>query len=192
MKQHVSTGHASNNQLKQKYGDKFTSEQISRTIKACVTCATVVPKTNIRKSPTREYEVGEMISADLIGPMNVSYGLIISEKKSNFIIARVLKSKTDVSPNTLEILKSFKNPLSLTKNTIVTFRADNEFDTKVVAEYCELEGITTQFTAPHSSYQNGFAESQNYQVERNMKYMLIDAKHSHEFLEFCFSSISLY
>ena len=186
MKDHVSLGHASINQLKQKYGDKFTSEQISKTLKTCVTCASVVPKTNIRKIPTREYEVGEMISADLIGPINGSYGLIISDKKSNFIIARVLKSKAEVSPKTLEILKTFKNLLSLTKKTIVIFRADNEFDTKVVAEYCELEGITTQFTAPHSSYQNGFAESQNYQVERKMKYMLIDANIPMNFWNFAF------
>ena len=54
MKDHVSVGHASINQLKQKYGDKFTSEQISKTLKTCVTCASVVPKTNIRKISTRE------------------------------------------------------------------------------------------------------------------------------------------
>ena len=77
MKDHVSLGHASINQLKHNYGTKFTSEQISRTIKRSVTCASVVSKSNIRKIPTREYEVGEMISADLIGqsmvPMDLSY-----------------------------------------------------------------------------------------------------------------------
>ena len=186
LQDHVDLGHASINQLTKKYQKRFSFKQISHAIKQCLTCASVVPKTNIRKIPNREYEVGEMISADLIGPINNAYGLIISDKKSNFIIARVLKSKAEVSSKTLEILKTFKNLLSLTKKTIVVFRADNEFDTNMINGYCEMEGISVQFTAPHSSYQNGFAESQNKQVERKMKYMLIDANITLNYWNFAF------
>jgi hypothetical protein len=183
---HIDLGHASINQLTQRYRNRFTIKQISDAVKSCLTCASVVPKTNIKKIPTREYEVGEMISADLIGPINRSYGLIISDKKSNFIIARVLRTKSDVSPKTLEILKTFKNLLSLTRKSVVIFRADNEFDTNMINAYCSAEGITTQFSAPHSSYQNGFAESQNKQVERKMKYMLIDSNVPMTYWNFAF------
>ena len=175
LKQHVNHGHASKGQLKNILGESYNDSAVSKALKECHTCASVVPKTQLKKPHKQEFEVGEMICADLIGPINNSYGLIISDRKSKFAIARVLRSKSEVSSKTLEILKTFKNLLSLTKRTVVLFRADNEFDTKMVGSFCDEEGITTQFSAPHSSFQNGFAETQNREIERKRKLMLIDS-----------------
>ena len=122
----------------------------------------------------------------MIGPINDAYGLIISDRKSKFAIGRVLQSKSEVSSNTLEFLKTFKNLLTLTKRTIVMFRADNEFDTKMVGSFCDEESITLQFSAPHSSYQNGFAETQNREIERRMKLMLMDSNVPSSYWNFAF------
>ena len=186
LKQHVNHGHASKKQLKNILGEKFNDSAVSKALKECQTCASVVPKTQLKKLHKQEFDVGEMICADLIGPINNSYGLIISDRKSKFAIARVLRYKSEVSSKTLEILKTFKNLLSLTKRTVVIFRADNEFDTKMLGSYCDEEGITTQFSAPHSSFQNGFAETQNREVERKLKLMLIDSNIPNSYWNFAF------
>ena len=172
--------------MKNILGESYNDSAVSKALKECQTCASVVPKTQLKKPHTQEFEVGEMICADLIGPINNSYGLIISDRKSKFAIARVLRSKSEVSSKTLEILKTFKNLLSLTKRTVVLFRADNEFDTKMVGSFCDEEGITTQFSAPHSSFQNGFAETQNREIERKLKLMLIDSNIPNSYWNFAF------
>lgn len=186
LQQHLNLGHASKKQLQSILGKTVSDSTISEALKECQTCASVVPKTHIRKQPKQEFEVGEMICADMIGPINDAYGLIISDRKSKFAIGRVLQSKSEVSSKTLEILKTFKNLLTLTKRTIVMFRADNEFDTKMVGSFCDEEGITLQFSAPHSSYQNGFAETQNREIERKLKLMLIDSNVPSSYWNFAF------
>ena len=186
LQQHINHGHASKKQLKSILGKYYSDSAVSKALKECQTCASVVPKTMLRKQHEREFDVGEMICADLIGPINESYGLVISDRKSKFAVARVLRTKSEVSTKTLEILKTFKNLLSLTKKNLVMFRADNEFDTRLIKSFCDEEGITTQFTAPHSSYQNGFAESQNREIERKLKLMLIDSNIPKTYWNFAF------
>lgn len=183
---HVKNGHCSLNQLKTILGENYSIAEIRASLKQCITCASVVPKSNIKKLPQTEFIVGEQISADLIGPINNAYGLIISDRKSKFAIARVLKFKSEVSAKTVEILQVFKRLLALTQKSVCFFKADNEFDTNQINEYCNQEGISTQFTAAHSSYQNGAAENMNYQIEKKMHLFLLDSGLTEEYWNFAF------
>ena len=174
LEKHISLGHASTNQIKE-------------ALKDCETCSSVVPKTNISISKVaKDYKIGEMICADVIGPINGCYGLIVSDRSSKFIIGRILLTKADVSCKAIQILQVFTNLLKLTNKAPIILRADNEFDTKMINNYIESNGMILELTAPHSSYQNGVSENQNKQIERKLKLLMIDSNLPESYWNFAF------
>ena len=90
-----------------------------------------------------------MICADVIGLINGCYGLIGSDRSSKFIIGRILLTKADVSCKAIQILQVFTNLLKLTNKAPIILRADNEFDTKMINNYIESNGMILELTAPH-------------------------------------------
>lgn len=62
--------------------------------------------------------------------------------------------------------------MKLRNKSICFVRTDNEFNTKLFQKYCSSVGIVNEFTAPHSSYQNGTVENMNGQLERKVRLLL--------------------
>ena len=61
LKQHVNHGHAFKRQLKTILGESYNDSAVSKPLKEYQTCASVVPKTQLKKPHTQEFEFGEMI-----------------------------------------------------------------------------------------------------------------------------------
>ena len=95
LQQHLNLGHASKKQLRSILGNTVSDSTISEALRECQSWATVDPKTHISIQPKQEFEVGEMICADRIGPINDAYGLTISDRKSKFAIDCVLWGEVD-------------------------------------------------------------------------------------------------
>ena len=183
---HKSNGHCSLNQMKTLTNGSYSESQLKDVLNNCDTCKLVVNKTNIRKSDHQETIVGEYLVADIIGPINGAYGLIVSDKKSSFIVAQVLKVKSEATDKLIETILIFEKLLNLTNKSLCFIRTDNEFLTKKFAEFCQSKGIIHQLTAPHSSFQNGKAENINGQIERKMKKLLIDSNVPNKYWNFAF------
>lgn len=166
LNEHKKLGHASINQLK--------NLGISYDGSVCESCVGNVNKTLGVKNP-QNLEIGEMIHADLIGPINKQYALVCVDQKSKFTISYVLNSKSEASSKAISAIKVFNNLLRIQNKSVVQLRVDNEFDTNAIKEYCENLGIILQLTAPHSSYQNGVAENANKLLKRKIKLLLYDS-----------------
>ena len=177
MKVHQANGHASFAQLKLLLENKFPDSDIKSAIRDCLVCASVVPKPS-GKLTQEKFEVGELLQADVIGPINGIYALITSDRASSYAMVRILKYKSEVSAKLIECLGAFDNFLRLQGRSICRFRADNEFDTKVINAWLAghpdtgRNAIEAEYTAPHSSYQNGGSEKLNSTLERKMRLVL--------------------
>lgn len=176
---HKAFGHASKNQMK-----TAGYKQMGN----CLTCDANVTKTT-GTTDTNHYKVGEMIQADVITSMYKSNCAIYSDRCTKFIIGYVVDSRSKVSECTVQALKTFRNLASIKGYNICYFRADNEFDTKAINHYCNAEGIITQFTAPHSSYQNGGAENINKMVKHKIRLMMMESGLDKSFWTFAFRHV---
>lgn len=127
------------------------------------------------KQSLGEYQVGEMIHADLIGKMYNNYALVCIDHASKFIFSYLLDRKSEASLKTIEILKKFNNILSLHEKSVCFLRADNEFDTHILNNFCRSEGIILELTAPHSSYQNGTGENANKILKNKIRILLLES-----------------
>ena len=172
---HKPNGHCSLNQMKTITNGQFNESHIKYTLQQCETCKMIVNKTNIKKRDKDEIIFGEYLSADLIGPINGAYGLLVCDNKSSFTVSQVLKVKSDATSKLIETILIFEKLLNLTNKAPCFIRTDNEFLTKKFEEFCKSKGIIHQVTAPHSSFQNGKAENMNGQIERRMKKLLLEA-----------------
>ena len=106
---HESNGHCSLNQLRTLAGNKYTNAQMKEVIESCETCRSLVNKTKLRKlKQEKESIVGEYISADIIGPINNSYGLLVTENKSSFIVCQILSSKSQATNKLIDSLAVFE------------------------------------------------------------------------------------
>ncbi|GMM35552.1 hypothetical protein DASC09_028770 [Saccharomycopsis crataegensis] len=173
---HESNNHAKLRTMKELLKGRGVLEaDIKYVLTSCETCMSKVTKPG-GKPAVRKYNVGEMIQADVIGPINKAYALIVSDRASKFVAHRVLKSRAEVSAKTIECLGMFHNFLKQadSNKNIVMFRADNEFDTNAIKNW--LDGspssgrnfIDFEPTAPHSSHQNGGAERLNGILQEKM------------------------
>ncbi|ODV86563.1 hypothetical protein CANARDRAFT_7034, partial [[Candida] arabinofermentans NRRL YB-2248] len=95
-----------------------------------------------------------------MGPYNGVYGLIVKNIGSQYMIRRILTSRTEVSQVTIDILKILKNQLYVHRQNIGKFRSDNEFRTNKLSEYCT----------------NGSAENANHLNESKIKRVMFDSK----------------
>lgn len=122
------------------------------------------------------YSSGELLHADLIGPLNKSYALVCIDHNSKFITGSYLTRKSQASSSLIAIINKLNSILKYNNNKSICYiRTDNEFRTKEMNTFCEQNGINPEFTAPHSSYQNGNAENANKQLKIKMRILMIDS-----------------
>ncbi|GJZ50545.1 retrovirus-related pol polyprotein from transposon TNT 1-94 [Tanacetum coccineum] len=109
----------------------------------------------------------ELLHMDLFGPSAVrSYGgnrytLVIVDDYSRYTWTRFLKDKTKAFDQFEIFSKKIQNQLGC---TIVSIRTDHgrEFDNEVqFGEFCDANGITHNFSAPHTPQSNGVVERKN-------------------------------
>ncbi|TID28589.1 hypothetical protein CANINC_002397 [Pichia inconspicua] len=163
---HLKFGHASKNQLSTlgiKVKDKIPDY--------CLDCAGLVNKTYGKPSSDEPIE-GEMLSADLIGPIYNQYALVCVDNKTKYLSCYILNHKSEVTDKTISIIKILNNILHLQNKSVVRLRADNEFRTVKLIQFCEDNGIAAEFTAPNSSFQNGTAENANRQVKQKLRLLM--------------------
>lgn len=169
MDAHVKGGHLSKNQLeKQGYKVEGNVKQY------CTTCAGIVNKT-LGTESTEINDVGELLHVDLIGPIYKKYGLVCIDNKSKYVVGYIMDAKSEASAKTINVIKMLNNHLKLNKRSIVRVRADNEFRTKLFQDFCTSKGISVEYTAPHSSYQNGTVENANRLIKRKLRLLLVQS-----------------
>lgn len=170
---HKDYGHASANQLyriiKMTRSAKASKKLVKEVVRKCPICAGQTKLKHGTKEAVHASKPGERLCVDVMGPIDGKYGLTMTDSFSKFMIGSVLESRSEVSEKTIDIIKKFINLLRLTNRYPTFLRSDNEFRTKELAKFCEENGIIQEFTAAHSSYQNGRAERTNYEIESCIK-----------------------
>ncbi|GKE60087.1 retrovirus-related pol polyprotein from transposon TNT 1-94, partial [Tanacetum coccineum] len=120
----------------------------------------------------------ELLHMDLFGPSAVrSYGgnrytLVIVDDYSRYTWTRFLKDKTEAFDQFEIFSKKIQNQLGC---TIVSIRTDHgrEFDNEVqFGEFCNANGITHNFSDPHTPQSNGVVERKNRTLQEMSRTML--------------------
>ncbi|GJT36791.1 retrovirus-related pol polyprotein from transposon TNT 1-94 [Tanacetum coccineum] len=120
----------------------------------------------------------ELLHMDLFGPSAVrSYGgnrytLVIVDDYSRYTWTRFLKDKTEAFDQFEIFSKKIQNQLGC---TIVSIRTDHgrEFNNEVqFGEFCNTNGITHNFSAPHTPQSNGVVERKNRTLQEMSRTML--------------------
>ncbi|GJU97930.1 retrovirus-related pol polyprotein from transposon TNT 1-94 [Tanacetum coccineum] len=120
----------------------------------------------------------ELLHMDLFGPSAVrSYGgnrytLVIVDDYSRYTWTRFLENKTEAFGEFEIFSKMIQNKLGC---SIVSIRSDHgrEFDNEVqFGNYCELNGISHNFSAPRTPQSNGVVERKNRTLQEMSRTML--------------------
>lgn len=174
---HIALGHASPQRIKiyleRTTGTKLGVHAIQKEIKNCECGQVNVQKKRGSKLKTKKsYAVGEMIHLDVIGPIDNKYAILGTDRESNYVVSKIMNSRSEVSNSAINILKHFQNLLQLRNLSICFVRADNEFRSMKFRQFCSNNGIIIQNTAPYSSYQNGTAEVMNKIIQYKMRKLM--------------------
>ncbi|GKA98896.1 retrovirus-related pol polyprotein from transposon TNT 1-94, partial [Tanacetum coccineum] len=120
----------------------------------------------------------ELLHMDLFGPSVIwSYGgnlytLVIVNDYSRYTWTRFLKDKIEAFDQFEIFSKKIQNQLGC---IIVSIRTDHgrEFDNEVqFGEFCNANGITHNFSAPHTPQSNGVVERKNRTLQEMSRNML--------------------
>ncbi|PWA63219.1 retrotransposon protein [Artemisia annua] len=120
----------------------------------------------------------ELLHMDLFGPSAVrSYGgnrytLVIVDDYSRYTWTRFLSDKTEAFKKFETFSKMIQNKLGC---TIVSIRTDHgrEFDNEIqFRKYCDLNGISHNFSAPQTPQSNGVVERKNRTLQEMSRTML--------------------
>nr|GEV21839.1 retrovirus-related Pol polyprotein from transposon TNT 1-94 [Tanacetum cinerariifolium] len=120
----------------------------------------------------------ELLHMDLFGPSAVwsykgnRYTLVIVDDYYGYTWTRFLKDKTEAFDQFKIFSKRIQNQLGC---TIVSTRIDHgrEFDNEVqFREFCNANGITHNFFAPHTPQSNGMVERKNKTLQEMSRTML--------------------
>ncbi|GKA56392.1 retrovirus-related pol polyprotein from transposon TNT 1-94 [Tanacetum coccineum] len=120
----------------------------------------------------------ELLHMDLFGPSAIrSYGgnrytLVIVDDYSRFTWTRFLANKTEAFEKFEIFSKMIQNKLGC---SIVSIRTDHgrEFDNEVqFGNYCDLNGISHNFSAPRTPQSNGVVERKNRTLQEMSRTML--------------------
>ncbi|GJR55972.1 retrovirus-related pol polyprotein from transposon TNT 1-94 [Tanacetum coccineum] len=120
----------------------------------------------------------ELLHMDLFGPSAIrSYGgnrytLVIVDDYSRFTWTRFLANKTEAFKKFEIFSKMIQNKLGC---SIVSIRTDHgrEFDNEVqFGNYCDLNGISHNFSAPRTPQSNGVVERKNRTLQEMSRTML--------------------
>ena len=174
---HVALGHASPSRIKtyleRNANAKISTNKIKEAIKNCVCRQIDVPKKHGSKHKAKsEYTFGEVIHMDIIGPIDHKYAILGTDRASNYVVSKILTSREQVTDATISIIKHLSNLLQISNLLPCFIRADNEFRTRKLREFCSTHGIIIKNTAPYSSYQNGTAEVVNKIIQYKKRKLL--------------------
>ena len=134
----------------------------------CVTCVQVKHQVSpFPKESNREYrDIGEVTFTDLWGPAQTTviggyrYVQTFKDGKSHRVSVHFLKDKTDES--IIDALKTYHLYVLTQKGMpLKRLRANNEFASRVIHNWCWRNGVHLELTAPHLPKQNSVAERHN-------------------------------
>ncbi|GJS00979.1 retrovirus-related pol polyprotein from transposon TNT 1-94 [Tanacetum coccineum] len=120
----------------------------------------------------------ELLHMDLFGPSAIkSYGgnlytLVVVDDYSRYTWIRFLKTKNKAFEKFEILSKKIQNQLG---SSIIAIRTDHgqEFDNEVqFGAYCDAQGITHNFSAPHTPQSNGVVERKNRTLQEMSRTML--------------------
>ncbi|GJV35661.1 retrovirus-related pol polyprotein from transposon TNT 1-94 [Tanacetum coccineum] len=120
----------------------------------------------------------ELLHMDLFGPSAIRsyrgnhYTLVIVDDYSRFTWTRFLANKTEAFKKFKIFSKMIQNKLGC---SIVSIRTDHgrEFDNEVqFGNYCDLNGISHNFSAPRTPQSNGVVERKNRTLQEMSRTML--------------------
>jgi len=122
----------------------------------------------------------ELLHMDLFGPSrNESlngnrYVFVIVDDFSRFTWVIFLRHKNEAFNEFCDFCKRIQN---LKSTNIVTIRSDNggEFKNDSFLEFCNLNGITHNFSVPRTPQQNGVVERKNRTIQECARTMLCDS-----------------
>ncbi|KAK8913644.1 hypothetical protein KSP39_PZI023491 [Platanthera zijinensis] len=121
-----------------------------------------------------------LLHMDIFGPISVqslggkSYTLVVVDDFSRFTWVFFLRKKSD----NFKCLTDFLKCIQIEFNThIALIRSDHgtEFDSLLMQEFCQSEGIRHTFSAPRTPQQNGVAERKNRTLIESATTLLADA-----------------
>ena len=165
-------------------GDMVNGPKISfdpSTVKPCEPC--LIGKSTRQPFPTSEtvYTTpNELISMDLSGPMSAPsfggalYSAVFIDHATDASFIRLLKSKSEATAATIEVLNLMEN---ITDRKIKAIRTDNggEYVNKELYAYFSAKGIEPQTTMPYTPEHNGKAERLNRTLVNKVLPMLYAA-----------------
>lgn len=162
------------------YGIAFSDDD--HEIKNCEVCARgKQSRKTFPVSETSSQKILQLVHTDLAGPMeNKSFGLTrymltFVDDYSKMVFLYFLKEKSQV----LEKFIEFKNLMeNQTGEKIKMIRSDNggEYCSKEFDNFCKVNGIMHQLTAPHTPEQNGVAERMNRTIIEKARCMMFDSE----------------
>lgn len=129
------------------------------------------------KSNTEYHNVGDLIHADLCGPMEVSsiggskYFLLFKDDYSHYRTVYFIKNKYDVKNIFETFIKSVETG---TGSKVKILRTDNglEFVNKEITSILQKHGIRHQLTVPYTPQQNGKVERENRTIVESARTMI--------------------
>lgn len=133
-----------------------------------------------RSRDERPVTVGEVIHADVNGPMSVNsingfrYYVVFKDDYSRFVRIFFMKNKSEV----VEHLKTFLRECDTCGHKVKAFRSDGgrEFDCSAVLQELRERGIEFRLTCPYTPEQNGVAEQSNRHIVELARSMLSVSK----------------
>ncbi|MBW0534653.1 hypothetical protein O181_074368 [Austropuccinia psidii MF-1] len=150
-------------------------------IKICHSCSISKAEHRPFMSPSRRHvnQPGDMIAADLIGPLPVSidgkkYALVIQDIYSRLTAIIALTDKSKAKSQLRLWMIKFEN---MTKFNIRAIRTDNgaEFCNHLFNNFLKEKGITHELSIPYEHHQNGQIEQTNRTISEMARTSLIAA-----------------
>ncbi|MBW0559712.1 hypothetical protein O181_099427 [Austropuccinia psidii MF-1] len=147
----------------------------------CHPCSVAKSEHRPVKSPSRKNisAPGDMILADLIGPLPLSidkkrYALIIQDSFSRLTAFIPLHDKTGARHHLKTWMLQFMNTMKI---TIKALRTDNgaEFKNNAMDEFLKEKGIVHEYSMPYEHHQNGKVERTNRTLSEIARTSLIAA-----------------
>ena len=115
-----------------------------------------------------------LLHADLFGHVNVlslsrkKYALVIMDDFSRYTWVRCLTFKEETTKKIIDLIKTLDR---ISENKVVIIRSDNEteFRNSTLKDFCIEKGITHQFSAARTPYQNGIVEKKEHDFNISCK-----------------------
>lgn len=128
----------------------------------------------------RQTELLELIHSDLADFKNTSsrggklYYITFVDDYSRYTRVYLLKSKDEATSVFLKYKLEVENQLN---KKVKRLRSDRggEYNTTLLRDFCEQNGIIHEFTAPYSPQQNGIAERKNRTLKEMLNAMLLSS-----------------